>query len=125
MIRFRSNAAQLTTYANAYCLAVTPLKTIKSIQSVEFHDIHQGRITDKTVHTANLTDSLSPALHPRPHAQVVCAHRYGLYVWGQVWRDVKRPTKCFAPLFDVTLRMRNFGSERGAAPNEDAAQALP
>ncbi len=73
-------------------------------------------IIDNTPFEEDLTDSMAQAMVKFPDSCAVLVRRHGIYVWGNSWEQAKTMCECFDYLFQIYLKMVQFGLNPSVAP---------
>lgn len=73
-------------------------------------------IIENTPQEEDLQESMAEAMKKYPEASAVLVRRHGVYVWGPDWRKAKTMTECFDYLFEIALKMRQFGLDPNQKP---------
>jgi len=68
-------------------------------------------IIDNTPEERDLSSSMAKAMEEYPDSCAVLVRRHGVYVWGEDWKKAKTITECYDYLFEIAIKMKQFGME--------------
>jgi ribulose-5-phosphate 4-epimerase/fuculose-1-phosphate aldolase len=63
---------------------------------------------------------MAEAIAKYPDTCAILVRRHGVYVWGSTWESAKSMCECYDYLFDIAVRMKQFGIEPNQAPTKTA-----
>lgn len=66
-------------------------------------------IIENTPFEEDLHNDLQNAIISYPETSAVLVRRHGIYVWGNSWEKAKAMTECYDYLFDIAVKMKQFG----------------
>lgn len=96
--------------------SISHQEMIKGIEGFGYFDKLTIPIIENTAREHELSDSLEDAIIKYPKACAVLVRRHGMYVWGNSWEQAKRHGECLHYLFEVAIRMRQFGLDINSPP---------
>jgi methylthioribulose-1-phosphate dehydratase len=104
---------------------ITHMEMIKGMKTptgrrLHYFDTLHVPIIDNTPQEKDLEPSLRKAIHAmRERDDVGCAvlvRRHGIFVWGSNWQDAKAQLECVDYLFEVGVKMKQYGLDCAVVP---------
>lgn len=101
---------------------VTHLEMIKGIKNQQlgrnynYDEELVVPIIENTPREEDLKDRMAEVIAQYPQTCAILVRRHGVYVWGDNWKQAKTMCECYDYLFEVVVKMKQFGLDPSATP---------
>ncbi|XP_072048070.1 methylthioribulose-1-phosphate dehydratase-like isoform X2 [Amphiura filiformis] len=99
--------------------ALLGIKKCSSGRNYVFHEELVIPIVENALEEAELKDRVEKVITEYPDASAVLVRRHGIFVWGDSWVKVKIMLESYDYLFDIAIKMKQFGMDPGKVPTDE------
>jgi len=123
VIHTHSQHAVMVTLLYDKVFRITHQEMIKGIKigqtgkNLKYYDELVVPIIDNTPEEQDLKEFMAKAMEEYPDACAVLVRRHGVYVWGDDWKKAKAMCECYDYLFELAVKMKQFGLDPAEKPS--------
>lgn len=85
-------------------------------EGFDYHDTLVVPIIENKSTEDQITESMIAAMTDYPETSAIIIRRHGMYVWGPTWQKAKCMAECYDYLFNIALKMKQFGLDPEEVP---------
>eukprot|EP01006_Ploeotia_vitrea_P029881 TRINITY_DN62335_c0_g1_i2.p3 TRINITY_DN62335_c0_g1~~TRINITY_DN62335_c0_g1_i2.p3 ORF type:complete len:127 (-),score=66.80 TRINITY_DN62335_c0_g1_i2:446-826(-) len=89
-----------------------------SKKNLRYFDTLVVPIIENTAEERDLKKRMADAMKAYPDTCAVLVRRHGVYVWGETWQKAKTMCECYDYLFEIAVRMMQFGMDPAKVPDD-------